>query len=182
MLLIHGLHPVPLRPACVKPLKRCGLICKATAATSSFSVWTMAYGPLRLVGHCKSCPSSAVTLELALKQAIEEACPDLLGFECEESRRRQPNHESHIPNAAPSWSVLELQELKDGELVPVHAGGVPLVLYKTEGRLYAYRDHVRPATCRSTSAYSITLLSCRAGHRYDVQRAGRAAGFCEPSP
>ena len=40
MLLIHGLHPVPLG-TCVKPLKRCGLICKATAATSSFSVWTM---------------------------------------------------------------------------------------------------------------------------------------------
>jgi nitrite reductase/ring-hydroxylating ferredoxin subunit len=130
---------------------------------------------LRLVGHCESCPSSAVTLELALKQAIEEACPDLLGFECEGVAQTPANHESHIPNAAPSWSVLELQELKDGELVPVHAGGVPLVLYKTEGRLYAYRD--RCPACNMPLHLGIldrTLLSCRAGHRYDVQRAGRA--------
>jgi Fe-S cluster biogenesis protein NfuA len=36
---------------------------------------------IRLQGTCKTCPSSAVTLELAVRRAVEEACPDLLGFE-----------------------------------------------------------------------------------------------------
>ena len=36
---------------------------------------------VRLSGTCKSCPSSAITLELAVRRAVEEACPDLLGFE-----------------------------------------------------------------------------------------------------
>jgi Fe-S cluster biogenesis protein NfuA len=38
---------------------------------------------LRLQGTCQSCASSAVTLELAIKHAIEEACPDLIRFEVE---------------------------------------------------------------------------------------------------
>ena len=38
---------------------------------------------LRLQGACKTCPSSTITMELALRQAIEEACPDLAGFEVE---------------------------------------------------------------------------------------------------
>ena len=38
---------------------------------------------LRLQGSCNGCPSSAATLENALKEAIEEAAPDLLGLEVE---------------------------------------------------------------------------------------------------
>jgi Fe-S cluster biogenesis protein NfuA len=38
---------------------------------------------LRLEGSCNGCPSSAATLEHALKEAIEEAAPDLLGLEVE---------------------------------------------------------------------------------------------------
>jgi Fe-S cluster biogenesis protein NfuA len=36
---------------------------------------------LKLEGTCKTCPSSTVTLELAFRRAVEEACPDLFGFE-----------------------------------------------------------------------------------------------------
>ena len=36
---------------------------------------------IKLEGTCKTCPSSRVTLEFAVRRAVEEACPDLLGFE-----------------------------------------------------------------------------------------------------
>ena len=39
------------------------------------------FARLRLSGSCKSCPSSQVTLELAVRKALEENCPDLAGFE-----------------------------------------------------------------------------------------------------
>ena len=133
---------------------------------------------LRLVGHCKSCPSSAVTLELALKQAIEEACPDLLSFECEGVAEAAKSDEVHIPNAAPSWTELDdVHELAEGGLLSVSAAGIPLVLCKTEGRLYAYRN--RCPACNMPlhlGTLNRTLLSCRAGHCYDIQRAGRAVG------
>ena len=38
---------------------------------------------LRLHGSCDGCPASASTLELAIKQELEEAAPDLLGIEVE---------------------------------------------------------------------------------------------------
>ncbi len=38
---------------------------------------------LRLGGSCKGCPSSAATLEFAIKEAIDVAAPDLLGLEVE---------------------------------------------------------------------------------------------------
>ncbi len=175
MLLIHGLHPVPLEARLREALEKVRPYMQSHGGNVEFLSLDNDTAHLRLVGHCESCPSSAVTLELALKQAIEEACPDLLGFECEGVAQAPANDESHIPNAAPSWTVLEVQELKDGELVLIHAGGVPLVLCKTEGRLYAYRD--RCPACNMPLHLGIldrTLLSCRAGHRYDVQRAGRA--------
>ena len=38
---------------------------------------------LRLEGSCDGCPASSSTLELAIKTALEEAAPDLLGIEVE---------------------------------------------------------------------------------------------------
>ena len=46
---------------------------------------------IRLEGSCNGCPASAATLELAIKQALDEAAPDLLGLEVEGiARRRGP--------------------------------------------------------------------------------------------
>ena len=38
---------------------------------------------IRLKGSCSDCAASTVTLELAIKQALEETAPDLLGLEVE---------------------------------------------------------------------------------------------------
>ena len=38
---------------------------------------------LRLEGSCHGCAASASTLELAIKQALRDAAPDLLGMEVE---------------------------------------------------------------------------------------------------
>ena len=175
MLLIHGLHPVPLETRLREALEKVRPYMQSHGGNVEFLSLDNDTARLRLAGHCKSCPSSAVTLELALKQAIEEACPDLLGFDCEGVAPAPAHEESHTPNEAPSWTVVELHELKDGQLVPIHAAGIPLVVCKTEGRLYAYRD--RCPACNMPLHLGVldrTLLSCRAGHRYDVQRAGRA--------
>ena len=38
---------------------------------------------IHLQGSCSDCSASSVTLELAIKQALEEAAPDLEGLEVE---------------------------------------------------------------------------------------------------
>ncbi len=144
---------------------------------------------MRLEGHCKTCPSSAVTLELAVRQAIEEACPDLQGFDVEgmpDTSTAAPEatpdgangHYTHTPNAAPSWTVVEGTEtLAHGGLLSRHLAGVPLLLCKLDDQLFAYRDQC-PACNLPLHLGALTpgdgLLACRAQHRYDVRRAGRS--------
>ena len=176
LLLIHGLHPVPLEARLREALEKVRPYMESHGGNVELLSLENEVAHLRLVGHCKSCPSSAVTLELALKQAIEEACPDLLSFECEGVAETGKGDEVHVPNAAPSWTELDdLHALGDGELLSVSAAGIPLVLCKSEGQLYAYRN--RCPVC-NTPLHLGTLtrgvLSCHAGHCYNVQRAGRA--------
>ena len=41
------------------------------------------FATFRLQGSCKTCPSSSITMELALRRVLEEDCPDLAGFAVE---------------------------------------------------------------------------------------------------
>jgi Fe-S cluster biogenesis protein NfuA/nitrite reductase/ring-hydroxylating ferredoxin subunit len=176
LLLIHGLHPVPLEARLREALEKVRPYMESHGGNVELLSLDGEVARLRLVGHCKSCPSSAVTLELALKQAIEEACPDLLSFECEGVAEAAKNHEVHVPNAAPSWTELnDVHALDDGDLLSVNVAGISLLLCKSEGQLYAYRN--RCPACNTPlhlGTLNRTLLICRAGHRYDIQRAGRA--------
>ena len=117
LLLIHGLHPVPLETRLREALEKVRPYMQSHGGNVELLSLDNDAARLRLLGHCKSCPSSAVTLELALKQAIEEACPDLLSFECEGVAEASADHESHTPNAAPSWIVLnDVHGLKAGRV------------------------------------------------------------------
>ena len=178
LLLIHGLHPVPLESRLREALEKVRPYMESHGGNVELLSLENDVAHLRLVGHCKSCPSSAVTLELALKQAIEEACPDLLSFECEGVAEAAKSDEVHVPNAAPTWTELDdVHALDEGGLLSVNTAGIPLVLCKTEGRLYAYRN--RCPACNTPlhlGTLNRTVLSCRAGHCYDIQRAGRAIG------
>lgn len=81
LLLIHDLHPVPLED-------------RVRAAFDSVRPYMESHGgnvellslqggiaTIHLRGSCSDCSASAVTLELAIKQALEEAAPDLEGLE-----------------------------------------------------------------------------------------------------
>ena len=62
---------------------RCARTWSPTAATSSCCRCEDGVARIRLRGSCSDCSASAVTLELAIKQALEEAAPDLEGLEVE---------------------------------------------------------------------------------------------------
>ena len=64
----------------------CGPTWSRTAATSSCSASSDGVARIRLEGSCDGCPASSATLELAIKQALDEAAPDLEGLEVEGDR------------------------------------------------------------------------------------------------
>jgi len=173
LLLIHGLHPVDLETRLHQALDKVRPYMKSHGGDVELISLEADVAKLRLHGHCESCPSSAVTLELAVRQAIEEACPDLMGFEVENAYVAEPKKKIQA-----GWETIgRVDQLSDGGMLTVHAGGIPLVLCKVGEDFYAYRDHC-PA-CNMPlhlGALEKEALGCRLGHRYDVRAAGRRIG------
>jgi Fe-S cluster biogenesis protein NfuA/nitrite reductase/ring-hydroxylating ferredoxin subunit len=175
LLLIHGLHPYDLPTRLRAALDKVRPYMESHGGNVELLGIENDFARLRLQGSCKSCPSSSVTLELAVRHALEEACPDLVGFAVE----GMPAAElQHVPNTAPAWvAVPEASQIVEGAMAPLHAGDAPLIVCKVQGQLYAYRDHC-PA-CNMPlhlGALDGEVLGCSLGHRYDVPRAGRALG------
>ena len=83
LLLIHNLHPISLETRLLEALDKIRPYMESHGGNVELLSLDSDVAKLRLQGHCKSCPSSAVTMELAIRSAIEEACPDLMGFEVE---------------------------------------------------------------------------------------------------
>jgi Fe-S cluster biogenesis protein NfuA len=83
LLLIHGLYPVPLEERVVQALDSMRPYMATHGGTVELLGVEDGVARLRLGGSCKGCPSSAATLEFAIKEAIDQAAPDLLGLEVE---------------------------------------------------------------------------------------------------
>jgi Fe-S cluster biogenesis protein NfuA len=83
LLLIHGLYPIPLEERVMQALDSMRPFLASHGGNVELVSVEEGVARLRLEGSCNGCPSSAATLEHALKEAIEEAAPDLLGLEVE---------------------------------------------------------------------------------------------------
>lgn len=86
LLLIHGLHPVDL------PGRVAGALDSVRPYLGSHGGDVELLGiseegvvRLRLLGSCQGCPSSSVTLKLAVEDAIETAAPEVTAIEVEEA-------------------------------------------------------------------------------------------------
>jgi nitrite reductase/ring-hydroxylating ferredoxin subunit len=155
---------------------------------------------IHLQGSCSDCAASSVTLELAIKQALEEAAPDLEALEVVGVGAQTaggpglpmvtgsptgielpmvmagpaPARESA---GAPSWFELEsIGELPDGGLAAVSVAGSELVVANVDGTLLAYHD--RCAGCGAPlhsgllSAGALACPECR--RSFFLPRAGRS--------
>jgi Fe-S cluster biogenesis protein NfuA/nitrite reductase/ring-hydroxylating ferredoxin subunit len=179
LLLIHGLHPVSLEARLTEALDKVRPYMKSHGGDVELLGLENDFARLRLKGHCETCPSSTVTLELAVRHAIEEACPDLAGFEVEGMTLNGASPGSHqfehVPKEAPQWiTVQNTEELSDHELKVIHEGNEPLILCKVVDEFYAYYDRC-PGCNMPLHLGKLTngTLICHLGHRYDVCHAGR---------
>jgi Fe-S cluster biogenesis protein NfuA/nitrite reductase/ring-hydroxylating ferredoxin subunit len=183
LLLIHDLHPADLETRLRDALDQVRPYLESHGGNVELVDLDGQAARLRLVGTCKSCASSAVTLELAIRHAIEEACPDLVGFDVEGIPQEEVTPAtvaSPVERAKPNWIALEkAEDLGDGAWMPVRLAGKRLVVCKVDGNLYAYRNHCPACNLPFDSGtLEAGLLRCPLGHRYDVQHAGR----CDEMP
>jgi Fe-S cluster biogenesis protein NfuA/nitrite reductase/ring-hydroxylating ferredoxin subunit len=179
LLLIHDLHPLNLEDRLLEALDKVRPYLKSHGGNVELISLENDVARLRLQGTCQSCASSSVTLELAIRHAIEQACPDLVHFEVEGVEQDKSAASLVSRRAVTEWTVVKTaHQLEEGAWMPVRIGDVRLVICKVKGTLYAYRN--RCPACNmplDTGSFEGGFLSCALNHRYDVVHAGRCAAI-----
>jgi Fe-S cluster biogenesis protein NfuA len=84
MLLLHGLHPVPLEERVRGALAEVRPYLEQHGGNVDFVGVEEGVVLLRLEGSCSGCPSSRVTLEHAIEAAVYAAAPDVEGIRAED--------------------------------------------------------------------------------------------------
>jgi Fe-S cluster biogenesis protein NfuA/nitrite reductase/ring-hydroxylating ferredoxin subunit len=178
LLLIHDLHPLDVEARLRGALDKVRPYLRSHGGNVELIRLENGVAKLRLQGTCNSCASSSVTLELAIRQAIEQACPDLVNFEVDGVRRGEAPAGSPVSgHKATVWTAIEdAERLAEGEWIPVRIEHIRLIICKVNETFYAYRNRC-PACNLPFDAGDLVdgFLSCALGHRYDVVHAGRCA-------
>lgn len=83
LLLLYGQHPLPLEERVLGALDKVRPYLDSHGGNVELLGITDGIVRLRMQGSCKSCPSSADTLKLAIEEAIYAAAPDIVAIEAE---------------------------------------------------------------------------------------------------
>ena len=177
LLMIHDLYPVPIEERVVQALDTVRPYMESHGGNVELLGIEDGIAKLRLEGSCKSCRASSSTLELAVRQALEEAAPDLLGMDVEgvlEEEEEVTGIALPMANGAPSWHTLDIAppELLTGTDVE----GMSLFVANVDGTLLAYCNSCASCggdlTGGALDAGSLACPSC--GRTYFLPGAGRS--------
>jgi Fe-S cluster biogenesis protein NfuA/nitrite reductase/ring-hydroxylating ferredoxin subunit len=200
LLLIHDLYPVPLRERVLEALDTVRPYMESHGGNVELIALDDGVARLALRGSCNGCAASRATLELAIKQALDEHAPDLAGLEVEgltdaAATPRGPALPLASPGGVelpmahagpgdsaqqpPRWlSLDDGLETQPGEVTTIELDGAQLLIANVGGSMLAYRNSC--AACGGAlhdGELDGTLLCCpTCGVEFDLPRAGRAAG------
>ena len=196
LLIVHGLHPYDVTTRVEQALVSVRPYLGSHGGdVELLEVSEAGVVRLRLLGTCDGCPSSSVTLKLAVEGAIEAAAPEIVSIEVEEAAP-EPTTAGLIPvdalrsrldreadPAVPSWQPLpELADLASGAVTTIDMGGTTVLVCRLGADLFAYVD--RCARCEGSlrgaalsrrlgAAVGEAVLRCPTCQaHYDVRRAG----------
>ncbi|WP_280233344.1 NifU family protein [Nocardia cyriacigeorgica] len=206
LLLVHGLHPHDVQTRVRTALD----VVRPYLGSHGGDVTLVGVDAgvvlLELAGSCRSCPSSSVTLELAVEEAVRAAAPEIERIEVVAAA---PDTAGDVfsadslftrvrsaPSHAGSWvSVPELEELAPGEVGGFVVAGLAVLACRIGTDLFVYRDHC--ANCDNSLAGAVVqrrvgypvgdaVLVCpRCRAHYDVVHAGARVdgdGHLDPLP
>jgi Fe-S cluster biogenesis protein NfuA/nitrite reductase/ring-hydroxylating ferredoxin subunit len=189
LLLLHGLHPLDLETRVIMALEEVRPYLQSHGGNVELLGVKEGVARLRMQGSCSGCPSSTVTLRLAIEEAIQKTAPDLEGIEAEgvaEEPKPAPTiiagptlrkKEKKRPQEdGASWTVVGgLPQLPSGGMLVKEVSDEPVLFLKLGDDFYAYR-HLCPGCGESLEGGGLdeAVLTCSGcSRRYDVRRAGR---------
>ena len=198
LLLLHDLHPLDVDARIQRALDRVRPYLGSHAGGVQYLGVTDGVARLRLEGSCNGCPSSTVTVQLAIQGAVQEAAPEVTevvvegmtersGAEAAADRPQPPEDVTgvHSDPAAmegsggssggeAGWVTLPDIGPPSSRPVTASAGGTSVLVCSVRGTLYAYRDAC--AACGSSLAdgtLARELLTCPRLRRPVRRAAGR---------
>jgi Fe-S cluster biogenesis protein NfuA len=193
LLLLHDLHPLDVDERIQRALDQVRPYLGSHAGGVTYlGVTDEGVAQLRLEGSCDGCPSSTVTVQLAIKGAIEDAAPEVTEVVVEGVTTapaqgtllqigQRPPDAGGIPQASAGdarWVSIPDIGPPSSRPVIAEVAGTRVLLCSVRGTLYAYRDAC--AACGiSLAEGSLTLgeLACPGCRtQYDVRSAGRSLG------
>lgn len=186
MLLVHGLHPYPVERRVAEALDSVRPYLGSHGGDVSLLGVEDGVVRLQFQGSCKTCPSSSVTLELAVEDAVRAAAPEIASIEVVAAETESNSTVipadslmSRVQVSRTAWQpVPELGELTDGEVGGFRVSGTTALACRVGADVMAYRD--RCASCTGTLAgaqLSGAVLRCpRCGAGFDVVHAGAGIG------
>jgi Fe-S cluster biogenesis protein NfuA/nitrite reductase/ring-hydroxylating ferredoxin subunit len=206
LLILHGLHPSDLDTRIREAIEKVRPYLKSHGGgVEVLGIDDEGVLMLRLQGSCEGCPSSTLTVKLALERAIKEAAPEITAVKAEGVAERDPAAQGDPPAGgrggllqiqrragaqapgAPSqpldeWAELDAETagVEPGRLARLDLQGSPIVVCRVGESLYAYRDTC-PACGSAVAGGRLegSTLACPGCERtYDVRLAGR----CLDSP
>lgn len=188
LLLLHDLHPVPLSERVEGALAEVRPYLESHGGGVEVLAIEDGVVRLRLQGSCSGCPSSTVTLKLAIEDALRKAAPDIEAIEAEGAEGQGPSEPAEpkllqIENAGGSangagtqWATAgELPQLREAGTLVRQVAGRSLLFVGIENDRFAY-DPDCPGCGASLDGAELlgAELTCPGCARtYDVRRAGR---------
>jgi Fe-S cluster biogenesis protein NfuA len=199
LLLLHGLHPLDVDQRVQRALDQVRPYLGSHAGGVEYLGVTDGVARLRLEGSCHGCPSSTVTVQLAIQGAVEAAAPEVTQVVVEGMTEPpgpkllqigRPPGEGAGPGGHPAatdrsagadgdseagWVTLPGIGPPSSRPVTASADGTSVLVCAVRGTLYAYRDAC--GACGASLAdgtLARELLTCPGcAARYDVRLAGK---------
>ncbi len=198
LLLLYGQHPLSLGTRVTQALDKVRPYLDSHGGNVELIEIADGVVRLRMQGSCKSCPSSSMTLKLAIEEAIYAAAPDVVAIEAEGVAEDVPaktgfvqigkakpsdrgNGNGHAADA-PAWTdVDELGSLAQSTVQMMEVSGRSIVFCRLGETFYAYGNNCPGCGGALKDAYLVSsnLVCPHCSEHYDVIRAGR--GVDQPS-
>lgn len=205
LLVVHGLHPYDVQTRVARALDDVRPYLGSHGGdVELLGITEEGVVRLRMLGSCDGCPSSSVTLTLAVETAIQAAAPEVSGIEVQEpaatgavipvTALRSRLDAGSVPAG---WAPVDgLGALAAGEIGGFSVAGLPVAGIRLGSDLFAYRDGC--PVCGGSLADGVlgrrlggsaadAVLRCgTCSAHFDVRHAGRGldgtATHLEPIP
>jgi Fe-S cluster biogenesis protein NfuA/nitrite reductase/ring-hydroxylating ferredoxin subunit len=191
LLIVHGLHPVSLDDRIHDALESVRpYLGSHSGGVENLGLDDDGVLHLRLEGNCEGCPSSRVTVKLAIEDAVHTAAPEIAGIDVQgvvEEERAPAGNLLQIggfgpaatppPQATPEeWASVDRPQMNSGQVRALDVEGLSILICSLEDSLYAYRNSC--ASCGRSlddgrlEDERLTCTGC--GQSFNVRLAGRS--------